>query len=246
MLSIKKFLGEAMPVECKVILGWLLDTRRLSIELPEDKHAAWTRSIERILGPSVGVSHSGDGAGTLIRIQIPNPTTYFYLPTCCREQQGGVDCFQRLFAWGEKISADEIVTFPAMAANRSETFFCVAATFSWISSTCFLQHKTQKQQAKQSTMSNNSKAPGPFLQRLNELLHQEPFSFLFYGLYWFIVLFFLSPFMGVLVVIQTAFKLARYLLGLGTPLVDPNKDGKELAVIITGSSRTTPWIITCG
>jgi hypothetical protein len=80
---------------------------------------------------------------------------------------------------------------------------------------------------------SNSKAPGPVLQWLNELLHKEPFSFLFYGLYWFVVLVFLSPCMGVLLVIQTAFKLVRYLLGFDI-LVDPNEDGKELAVIITG------------
>ena len=39
--------------------------------------------------------------------------------------------------------------------------------------------------------------------------------------------------MGVLLVIQTAFKLARFLLGWDT-LVDPKNDGEELAVIITG------------
>jgi hypothetical protein len=58
MLSIKKFLGEAMPAECKVILGWLLDTCHLSIELPEDKHAAWTCSIEHIL--SQEMNHTGN------------------------------------------------------------------------------------------------------------------------------------------------------------------------------------------
>ena len=39
--------------------------------------------------------------------------------------------------------------------------------------------------------------------------------------------------MGILLVIQTAFKLAHFLLGWDT-LMDPNNDDEELAVITTG------------
>lgn len=49
MLSLTKFLAEATPAERETILGWMLDTRRLMIELPENKYAAWTRSINAIL-----------------------------------------------------------------------------------------------------------------------------------------------------------------------------------------------------
>lgn len=74
-------------------------------------------------------------------------------------------------------------------------------------------------------------APGPVLQWLNELLHQEPFSFLFYGLYWCIILIILSPIMGILLMLQTVLKLARYLVGFDD--VVPQQ-GMELGVIITG------------
>jgi len=82
-------------------------------------------------------------------------------------------------------------------------------------------------------MSDGSKAPGPLLQRLNEILHQEPFSFLFYGLYWFIVLVFLSPLAGFSIVIQTALRFALHLLGFES-IVDPREGGKDLGVVITG------------
>lgn len=80
-------------------------------------------------------------------------------------------------------------------------------------------------------MSSGSKAPGPVLQWLNELLHQEPYSFLFYGFYWCVVLIFLSPFMVFLLMLQTALKMARYLAGYDGTI---NQEGKELAVVITG------------
>jgi len=49
MLSIKKFLAEATPGERKLVLGWLIDTRRLTIELPINKHRAWTAAIRELL-----------------------------------------------------------------------------------------------------------------------------------------------------------------------------------------------------
>lgn len=81
------------------------------------------------------------------------------------------------------------------------------------------------------TMSSGSKAPGPVLQWLNELLHREPFSFLFYGVYWCIVLIILSPVVGVFLLVQTALRLTRYLVGYDA-LVP--QQGMELAVVITG------------
>ena len=49
LLSFEKFLAEATPAEQKTILGWVIDTRRLTIALPANKHAAWSRSIDDIL-----------------------------------------------------------------------------------------------------------------------------------------------------------------------------------------------------
>jgi hypothetical protein len=49
MLSIKKLLAEATPAERQTILGWQIDTRRLVIQLPENKFLAWTRAIDEML-----------------------------------------------------------------------------------------------------------------------------------------------------------------------------------------------------
>jgi hypothetical protein len=49
LLSLKKFMAEATPDEQKIVLGWLIDTRRLTIALPSHKHIAWIRSIIEML-----------------------------------------------------------------------------------------------------------------------------------------------------------------------------------------------------
>lgn len=49
LLSLAKFLAEATPDERKTITGWLLDTRRLQVELPGHKHKAWRNTIQKML-----------------------------------------------------------------------------------------------------------------------------------------------------------------------------------------------------
>jgi hypothetical protein len=49
LLSLKKFLAEATPDEVKTILGWIIDSRQLTIALPHHKFVAWCRFIEDIL-----------------------------------------------------------------------------------------------------------------------------------------------------------------------------------------------------
>ena len=49
ILAVPKFLAEAKPSERKVILGWTVDTRKLSVALPQDKFRAWTASVDDIL-----------------------------------------------------------------------------------------------------------------------------------------------------------------------------------------------------
>jgi hypothetical protein len=49
LLSLTKFIAEATPAECKTILGWDIDTRRLLISLPTPKYTAWCHDIERLL-----------------------------------------------------------------------------------------------------------------------------------------------------------------------------------------------------
>jgi hypothetical protein len=48
-LSMEKLAAEGMPAEIQLVLGWQIDTRRLIIQLPEDKHRAWTRDITKII-----------------------------------------------------------------------------------------------------------------------------------------------------------------------------------------------------
>ena len=48
-LSLSKFLAEATPEETKVILGWLLNTRDLTIALPPEKVTGWTKAIQDII-----------------------------------------------------------------------------------------------------------------------------------------------------------------------------------------------------
>lgn len=44
-----KLQGEGTPSEQKLVLGWLLDTRRLTIHLPTDKALFWSNEIDRLL-----------------------------------------------------------------------------------------------------------------------------------------------------------------------------------------------------
>ncbi|KAI2503360.1 hypothetical protein MHU86_11080 [Fragilaria crotonensis] len=49
ILAIPKFLAEAKPSERKMILGWIVDTRRFVVALPHDKHMSWTQAVDRML-----------------------------------------------------------------------------------------------------------------------------------------------------------------------------------------------------
>jgi hypothetical protein len=44
-----KLMAEAGPSETKMILGWMIDFRRLRISLPENKFIAWTLTINKLL-----------------------------------------------------------------------------------------------------------------------------------------------------------------------------------------------------
>ena len=49
LLEPSKLVAEGRPTEVLVVLGWLLDTRRLLISLPEDKHRAWADDLSQII-----------------------------------------------------------------------------------------------------------------------------------------------------------------------------------------------------
>ena len=42
LLAVSKFLAEAKASETKVILGWEVNTHKMTVLLPADKHQAWT------------------------------------------------------------------------------------------------------------------------------------------------------------------------------------------------------------
>ena len=52
ILSLKKLAGEGKMEEIKIILGWEINTRALTISLPEAKYVAWTRDISHFLQQS--------------------------------------------------------------------------------------------------------------------------------------------------------------------------------------------------
>jgi hypothetical protein len=49
MLATDKVLAEGTPAELQIILGWQLNTRRLLMSLPDNKHTAWQRDITGVL-----------------------------------------------------------------------------------------------------------------------------------------------------------------------------------------------------
>ena len=49
LVSITKLLGEGQLSETKMILGWLLNTRELTLSLPFEKHKVWTTQIKKFI-----------------------------------------------------------------------------------------------------------------------------------------------------------------------------------------------------
>ena len=49
ILSMPKLLAEGSPAEQQIVLGWLLDARRLLVSLPDDKYSAWLSTLETII-----------------------------------------------------------------------------------------------------------------------------------------------------------------------------------------------------
>ena len=48
-LSLSKLAAEGTPKEIQIVLGWLLNTRRLVLALHQDKYLAWKANIEDFL-----------------------------------------------------------------------------------------------------------------------------------------------------------------------------------------------------
>ena len=48
-MSLRKILAEGTPSEIKIVLGWLLNTRKFRIGLPKEKAIDWIASIDIVL-----------------------------------------------------------------------------------------------------------------------------------------------------------------------------------------------------
>ena len=51
-----KLKSEALLKEQKIILGWLIDFRRLLICLPENKYVAWSEAIQKMISVKVSTA----------------------------------------------------------------------------------------------------------------------------------------------------------------------------------------------
>jgi hypothetical protein len=49
IFSLDKLLTEGIPSETKMILGWVLNTRDLSIRLPKDKLSVWDNDLALLI-----------------------------------------------------------------------------------------------------------------------------------------------------------------------------------------------------
>jgi hypothetical protein len=52
LISLKKFQAEGKMEEVKTVLGWIINTRSLSISLPVDKYSKWSSHIKEISSAS--------------------------------------------------------------------------------------------------------------------------------------------------------------------------------------------------
>lgn len=83
----------------------------------------------------------------------------------------------------------------------------------------------------------NFRPPGPFLQKVNSLVHQEPLDSILYAVYWSVIIALFSPIAIFLLQLRLFFHLCKSSLGIlrKTSGCDPKTHPtQELAVVITG------------
>jgi hypothetical protein len=81
MLSMLKLVAEGSPSEQQIVLGWLLDTRRLLVSLPSDKYEAWLGTINRIIKDKGGLKEELDTLkGQLNHAAYVIPLARHFLP----------------------------------------------------------------------------------------------------------------------------------------------------------------------
>lgn len=75
--------------------------------------------------------------------------------------------------------------------------------------------------------------PGRNLQKLNAIIHREPYSTIAHGTYWSIVLLFGAPLVGISLLCISLYELLRYFFW-NRRRIEPKSIEQELAVVITG------------
>ena len=80
MAALNKLISEAGLTERKVNLGWLFDTRRLLISLPDNKKIAWIREIDEMLGlGKASATRLERNIGRYINVAQIIPAIYHFL-----------------------------------------------------------------------------------------------------------------------------------------------------------------------
>ncbi len=82
-----KLLAEAGLEEQKSVLGWLLDTRRLLVQLPKNKFAAWTNLIKMVIQQGTMTAKEVESIiGRLGHLGMAIPFVHHFLSRLCNLQ----------------------------------------------------------------------------------------------------------------------------------------------------------------
>ena len=77
LIAVSKFMADAKASETKTILGWEVDTRRMTVSLPSDEHRAWTIELQSLRTRPVRRATSKELESTIGRLShasfvVPN------------------------------------------------------------------------------------------------------------------------------------------------------------------------------
>ena len=90
LLAVSKFLAEAKASDTKVILGWEVNTRKMTVSLPADKHRAWTSELMKIQsrsGRQATAKELESTVGRLSHAAYVVPNSRHFLGRFCRASE---------------------------------------------------------------------------------------------------------------------------------------------------------------
>jgi len=80
MVMKRKLAAEAGPAECKVILGWAFDFRRMTVALPKNKFLTWTEGLEHMLASGrTSAKNLESTIGRLTHMSMVIPNVHHFL-----------------------------------------------------------------------------------------------------------------------------------------------------------------------